>query len=351
MAQKPVTRPAANARKAAAPAPKGDARGGLVAAPPLPDLVRQVGWVLLVLRAFLAFVFLYAGISKVADTSFLDDKSATGIHATLVAVRGASPIGSLLGPVQSHSFAFGLFMSIAEIAVGVGFALGLFTRIAALGAMFISLSLFLTVSWGASPWYTGADIVYLFAVTPLLIGGSGGVYSLDGWLASAARRQPGVSEDRTRRAVLGGAAALGVLCLLGIAAISRSSKSGSDSAGGSGTTASATGGASSAASSGGSGAELVAASAVSVGSAKQVKDPKNGDPAWVLQLSAGQFSAFSAICPHQQCTVGFVSPSEGFACPCHGSRFSADGKLLQGPATRGLTAIPVTVTDGAVRLA
>jgi Rieske Fe-S protein len=90
---------------------------------------------------------------------------------------------------------------------------------------------------------------------------------------------------------------------------------------------------------------------VSVGSAKQVKDPKNGDPAWVLQLSAGQFSAFSAVCPHQQCTIGFVSPSEGFACPCHGSRFSAEGKLLQGPATRGLTAIPVTVTDGAVRLA
>jgi thiosulfate dehydrogenase (quinone) large subunit len=352
MAQKPATRPAASARKTAARPPMSEPRRGLVAPPPLVDLARQVGWVLLVLRAFLAFVFLYAGISKVADTSFLDGNSATGIHATLVAVRGASPIGSLLGPVQSHSFAFGLFMSIAEMAVGVGFALGLFTRIAALGAMFISLSLFLTVSWGASPWYTGADIVYLFAVTPLLIGGSGGVYSVDGWLASAARRHPGVSEDRTRRALLGGAGAFGVLCLLGIAAISRSSKSGGDSAGGSGgATSGSTDGGSSAAGGGGSGAELVAASAVSVGSAKQVKDPKNGDPAWVLQLSAGQFSAFSAVCPHQQCTIGFVSPSEGFACPCHGSRFSAEGKLLQGPATRGLTAIPVTVTDGAVRLA
>jgi thiosulfate dehydrogenase [quinone] large subunit len=228
--------------------------------------------------------------------------------------------------------------------------------------MVLSLSLFLTVSWGASPWYTGADIVYLFASTPLLIGGSGGVLSLDGWLASAARRQPGAGEDRTRRVLLGGAAAVGVLVLLGIAAIARSSDSSSDTdsaEGSSGSTPSAGSSASSASSApaGGSstatagGPELVATSAVAVGQGKQVKDPKSGDPAWVLQLSAGQFTALDAICPHQGCTVGFVSAKEGFACPCHGSRFAADGKLLGGPATRGLTSIPVTVADGAVRRA
>jgi thiosulfate dehydrogenase (quinone) large subunit len=332
-----------------------------LAGQPVSELARQVGWVLLPLRAFLAFVFLYAGISKVGDASFLDGKSATGIHSTLVAVRGASPIGSLLGPVQDHSFAFGLFMAIAEMAVGVGFALGLFTRIAAFGAMVLSLSLFLTVSWGASPWYTGADIVYLFASTPLLIGGSGGVLSLDGWLASAARRQPGAGEDRTRRVLLGGAAAVGVLVLLGIAAIARGSDSdNSDDAGDSAGTAPTTGAVASSDSStpasgtsaaAATGPELVATSAVPVGQGKQVKDPKNGDPAWVLQLSAGQFTALNAICPHQGCTVGFVSAKDGFACPCHGSRFAADGKLLGGPATRGLTTIPVTVTGGAVRRA
>jgi len=177
-----------------------------------------------------------------------------------------------------------------------------------------------------------------------LIGGSGGVYSLDGWLAGAARRQPGVGEDRTRRALLGGAAAVGVLVLLGVAALTRSSdKNGSTAA------TPATTGAAGGSSGSSSGSELVAAADVPVGSAKQVKDPTDGEPAWVLQLSAGQFTALSAVCPHQQCTVGFVSASTGFACPCHGSRFAADGKLLGGPATRGLTAIAVTVTDGAVR--
>jgi thiosulfate dehydrogenase [quinone] large subunit len=328
------------------------------AVPPLSSLVRQVGWVLLIMRGFLAFVFLYAGISKVADRTFLDDNSATGIHANVIAVRSASPIGSLLGPVQSHSFAFGLLMAIGEIAVGLGLLTGLFTRIAALGGMVLSLSLWLTVSWQASPWFTSADLVYLFAMTPLVIAGSGGLYSLDAWLAGAAQKHPGIGEDRTRRVLLGGAAGVGVLVLLGVAAIARSDDPTGDdnaaaadpspSATGSGTT-STSGSTSSSASSGG--AELVAASAVKVGGAKQVKDPKSGDPAWVLQLSSGEFSAYSAICPHQQCTVGFVSASAGFACPCHGSRFGADGELLQGPATRGLTSIAVTVTDGTVRRA
>jgi thiosulfate dehydrogenase [quinone] large subunit len=192
-------------------------------------IVRGVGFVLLPLRVYLAIVFLYAGISKIADRTFLDDKSLTGIHANVVAVRASSPIGSLLGPVESHSLVFGVLMSIGEIAVGLGLALGLFTRIAALGGMVLSLSLWFTVSWNSSPWFTSADLVYLFALTPLLIGGAGGVYSLDAWLASAARRHPGLGEDRSRRALLAAAGGLGVLVLLGIGAISRgSSKSASD---------------------------------------------------------------------------------------------------------------------------
>jgi thiosulfate dehydrogenase [quinone] large subunit len=292
--------------------------------------------VLLPLRGFLAFVFLYAGISKIADRRFLDSSSPISIHSTLVAVRSASPVGSLLGPVADHSFAFGLIFSIAEISVGLGLALGLFTRIAAAGGMVLSLSFFLTVSWGATPWYTGADIGYLFALTPLLLGGSGGLYSVDSWLAAAAQAHPGASEDRTRRVLLGGAAAVGVFVLLGAASLARRSPKAASIPSPAPT---------------GAAADLVATSAVSVGKAKQVKDPVSGDPAWVLQLTAGQFTCLNATCPHQGCAVNFVSPSDGFACPCHGSRFSADGKLLGGPATRGLTSIPVTVVDGSVRLA
>jgi Rieske Fe-S protein len=48
--------------------------------------------------------------------------------------------------------------------------------------------------------------------------------------------------------------------------------------------------------------------------------------------------------------VSFVSAATGFVCPCHGSSFDASGKLIHGPATTGLTPVPVTEVSGEVRL-
>ena len=59
--------------------------------------------------------------------------------------------------------------------------------------------------------------------------------------------------------------------------------------------------------------------------------------------ASGNIHAFSATCTHQGCTVSSVTKGS-INCPCHGSRFSAtDGKVLQGPATRPLPAVAVTV--------
>jgi cytochrome b6-f complex iron-sulfur subunit len=57
------------------------------------------------------------------------------------------------------------------------------------------------------------------------------------------------------------------------------------------------------------------------------------------------YSAFSLVCPHLGCQVNVNS--DGFACPCHGSRFRADGSLRNGPASRPLVALRVEVNaDG-----
>ncbi|MFF1509584.1 FAD-dependent oxidoreductase [Streptomyces sp. NPDC058326] len=42
-------------------------------------------------------------------------------------------------------------------------------------------------------------------------------------------------------------------------------------------------------------------------------------------------------CTHMGCELGFNEAEQTWECPCHGSRFAHDGKVLQGPATRPLT--------------
>jgi Rieske Fe-S protein len=62
----------------------------------------------------------------------------------------------------------------------------------------------------------------------------------------------------------------------------------------------------------------------------------------------GAVHGFTAVCPHQGCTVSEVEKGL-IGCPCHGSSFDAEtGAVVRGPATRGLAVIPITVVDGTV---
>jgi Rieske Fe-S protein len=45
---------------------------------------------------------------------------------------------------------------------------------------------------------------------------------------------------------------------------------------------------------------------------------------------------FSAVCPHLGGVVTWNEVERSFDCPLHGSRFAADGSVLEGPATHGL---------------
>ena len=45
-------------------------------------------------------------------------------------------------------------------------------------------------------------------------------------------------------------------------------------------------------------------------------------------------AAISLVCSHLGCIVSRTE--QGFACPCHGSAFDADGHAVAGPAPRGL---------------
>lgn len=55
---------------------------------------------------------------------------------------------------------------------------------------------------------------------------------------------------------------------------------------------------------------------------------------FVFNSDAG-FYAISSICTHLGCNVNHV-PGRGFTCPCHGSRFDANGQVVRGPAPQPL---------------
>lgn len=50
----------------------------------------------------------------------------------------------------------------------------------------------------------------------------------------------------------------------------------------------------------------------------------------------GVLHAVNASCTHMKCTVVWNLVEKSWDCPCHGGRFSCDGKVLNGPATRDL---------------
>jgi cytochrome b6-f complex iron-sulfur subunit len=57
---------------------------------------------------------------------------------------------------------------------------------------------------------------------------------------------------------------------------------------------------------------------------------------------ADGFYAVSAVCTHLGCTVKRGGP--GFECPCHGSRFDENGRVVRGPAPSPLAWYGLTLT-------
>jgi nitrite reductase/ring-hydroxylating ferredoxin subunit len=153
----------------------------------------------------------------------------------------------------------------------------------------------------------------------------------------------------SRRALLRAAGVGGAAAAVGLAAAACGSSGSSSATGGqSPAAASTSSAAASSGSTGGSSTALAATSDVPVEGGKIV----TADGGVVItQPASGTFKAFTAVCTHQQCTVGSVSGNV-ISCPCHGSQFSAkDGSVVQGPASSPLAAKTITVSGGQIFLA
>ncbi|MBE9068328.1 Rieske (2Fe-2S) protein [Leptolyngbya cf. ectocarpi LEGE 11479] len=66
-----------------------------------------------------------------------------------------------------------------------------------------------------------------------------------------------------------------------------------------------------------------------------------GGPVIVVRDSTEGVVALSSVCTHQGCTVEWKD--DAFVCPCHGSKFDADGSVAVGPATDALSVYEATI--------
>jgi cytochrome b6-f complex iron-sulfur subunit len=60
--------------------------------------------------------------------------------------------------------------------------------------------------------------------------------------------------------------------------------------------------------------------------------------------------ALNAVCTHLGCVVPWNKAENKFICPCHGSQYNKEGKMVRGPAPLSLALAHVETTDGKVNL-
>lgn len=62
----------------------------------------------------------------------------------------------------------------------------------------------------------------------------------------------------------------------------------------------------------------------------------NGDKVAAYRDKKGELHTVSAVCNHMGCIVRWNDAERTWDCPCHGSRFNYDGKVIHGPAKKDL---------------
>jgi menaquinol-cytochrome c reductase iron-sulfur subunit len=67
---------------------------------------------------------------------------------------------------------------------------------------------------------------------------------------------------------------------------------------------------------------------------------------WAVKRSDTDVTIFSPFCTHLGCQYAWNPASGHFECPCHGSVFAPDGRVLGGPAPRPLDTLPVRIEKG-----
>lgn len=77
-----------------------------------------------------------------------------------------------------------------------------------------------------------------------------------------------------------------------------------------------------------------------------------GDPTYIVVESEGTIADYgiNAICTHLGCVVPWNTAENKFMCPCHGSQYNSEGKVVRGPAPLSLALAHAAVADDKISL-
>jgi thiosulfate dehydrogenase (quinone) large subunit len=321
----------------------------------------EPGAALLPLRLFLGITFVYAGIQKLSDPGFLRPGAPTYIGTQLHGFANGTPGGFLL-----RAFALpqpkiaGVGVALLEIAIGLLVTAGLVTRLAAAAGLGLNLVLFLTNSWHAFPYFLGSDIVFVFAWLPFVLTGASDQPALDNLLAERQHftRSRASGPALSRRDVLVralGAAGLATLGIGGVSALAKGTYRGRRTlAAAPKATPKPTAAPAAHAQARAphpavphGAVRLAPSSRLPRGQGATYRDPADGSPDIVIRDANGKLTAFSAVCTHAGCTVGFQGGQ--IVCPCHGGTFDAhSGQVISGPPPQGLAQRRVVEAGGQI---
>lgn len=80
------------------------------------------------------------------------------------------------------------------------------------------------------------------------------------------------------------------------------------------------------------------------GGSLKIQPAGEDDPLYVISQPDGVFVVLSSVCTHRGCTVDIQGAR--LVCPCHGSTYDNQGKVLRGPAERPLGRYAARVVNG-----
>mmetsp|Transcript_8151 Transcript_8151/g.19538 ORF Transcript_8151/g.19538 Transcript_8151/m.19538 type:complete len:210 (+) Transcript_8151:97-726(+) len=77
-----------------------------------------------------------------------------------------------------------------------------------------------------------------------------------------------------------------------------------------------------------------------------------GDATYLIVKEDGNLLDYgiNSICTHLGCVVPWVPSENKFKCPCHGSQYDSEGKVIRGPAPLSLALAHVNVDNDLVKL-